>query len=73
MLYSTALKAKETKRDMQLKTMKLMLDSRKLDLEEKRLNHDLGDRPFDAEATIVEDRNELIRMAREQAKAEREE
>jgi hypothetical protein len=68
MLYKAATDAKNSKRDMQLKAMKLMLDSRKLDLEEKRLNHELGQNVVDAEGTVVEDRNEMIRRIREQSK-----
>jgi flagellar basal body rod protein FlgB len=71
MMYKTALDAKSTKRDMQLKTMKLMLDQRKMELEERRLQHEMGDVPVDAEATIVEDRNELIKRIRDQAASDK--
>jgi len=65
MLYKTALDAKSSKRDSQLKTMKLMLEKRKLDLEEKRLKHEMGDVAVDADAFIVDDRNALIKLMRE--------
>lgn len=68
MMYKAATDAKNSKREMQLKAMKLMLDKRKLDLEERKLQHEMGDVPVEAEATIVEDRNELIRRIREEAK-----
>jgi hypothetical protein len=69
MMYKASIDAKNSKRDMQLKAMKLMLDKRKLDLDERKLQHEMGDVPVDAEATIVEDRNELIRRIRAEAEA----
>jgi hypothetical protein len=76
MLYKTALDAKNSKIDAQLKIKKVMLDQRKLDLEEMKLRHEMGDRSdiVDAEDTVVIDRNEMIRKLREDAikqKAER--
>lgn len=65
MMYKTALDAKDSKRKLQLEAMKIMQTSRKLDLEERKLQHEMGDVPVDAEATIVEDRNELIKRIRE--------
>ncbi len=70
MFYKGAIDAMDSKRKRELDAMKLVLDSRKLENEEKRLNHELGEKPIDAEATILEDRNELIRRAREIAKNE---
>ncbi len=72
MMYKAATDAKNSKRDMQLKAQKLMLDARKLELEERKLQHEMGDVPVDAEATIVEDRNELIRRMREELKQSKE-
>jgi hypothetical protein len=66
LFYETALRAKDAKRDMELRAMKLMLDSRKLDLEQKKLNHEMGELTIDADAIIIEDRNEIIRRARDQ-------
>lgn len=70
MLYKTALDAKHSKRDMQLKAMKLALDQKKLDLEEQRLKYEMGDRQnvVDAEATMVMDRNDFVKKWREQQK-----
>lgn len=70
MMYKASIDAKNSKRDMQLKAMKLMLDKKKLDLEERKLQHEMGDVPVEAEATIVEDRNELIRRIRAESKKE---
>lgn len=62
-LYKHAIDAKNSKRDAQLKFMKLELDKKKLSLEEMRMRHELGlggNEPI--EATVVsEDRNELIK------------
>ena len=68
MMYRAALDAKNSKRDMQLKAMKLMLDQRKIEIEEKRLQHELGEQIYDADATatIVEDRNDMIKRIRDQ-------
>lgn len=70
--YGHALSAKNSKRDAQLKAMRLALDRRKVDLEEKRTNHVVGQdqtASMDSDGTIVvEDRNELIKRLREQLK-----
>lgn len=65
MLYKGALDAKNSKRDMQLKALKLILDQKKLELEEKKVKAELGEKEIDSEYTILEDRNELIRKIRE--------
>jgi len=72
MMYKAATDAKNSKRDMQLRAQKLMLDQRKLDLEERRLQHEMGDVSIDAESTIVEDRNDLIRRIRAESKKQQE-
>ena len=64
MMYKTALDAKNSKRDMQLKAMKLFLDKRKLDLEEQRLKFERGEQTVDAESSVMEDRNEIINRIR---------
>ncbi len=71
-MYGRAIEAKNSKRDAQLKAMKLALDQRRLDLDEERLRHQRGEAdPIDAPSSvIVEDRNELIRRMREQIKKE---
>jgi hypothetical protein len=72
LMYGHAISAKNSKRDAQLKAMKLALDRRKVDLEEKRTNHAVGQgqaATIDNDGTIViEDRNELIKRLREQMK-----
>jgi hypothetical protein len=71
MMYSRAMEAKNSKRDAQLKLFKLMLDKRKLDMDEKKiLNSPDGSKTTDA--VIVEDRNTLIAMMRESMKPDKE-
>lgn len=65
MLYKGAIDAKNSKRDMQLKALKLILDQKKLELEEKKVKAELGEKEIDSEYTILEDRNELIKKIRE--------
>ena len=69
-LYGQAISAKNSQRDAQLKAMKLALEQRKLDLDEQKMRHAMGgDQPaLEGKATIVEDRNELIKKMREQLK-----
>jgi hypothetical protein len=70
-MYGHAMSAKNSKRDAQLKTMKLALDRRKVDLEEKRTNHVIGHEQsasLDGNTIVVEDRNELLKRLREQIK-----
>ena len=68
-MYGHAMTAKNSKRDAQLKAMKLALDRKKVELEEKRTNHAIGQietATIDGDGTvIVEDRNELLRRLRE--------
>jgi len=64
-LYGHAITSKSSKRDAQLRAMKLALDAKRVDLEEKRTNSAIGF--VDTEgAVLVEDRNELLRRIREQ-------
>jgi hypothetical protein len=72
-MYNTAISAKNSKRDAQLKAMKLALDQRKLDLDEKRIKSQLNEpeQPVlenGSGTVIVEDRNALIKRIRENAK-----
>ena len=72
-MYGHAMSAANSKRDQQLKTMRLALDRKKVELEEKRTNHAVGQQAatIDTDNTIVvEDRNELIRRLRAQTKSE---
>jgi hypothetical protein len=70
--YGRAVEAKNSKRDSQLKAMKLALDQRKLALEEKKLNALLGKAAENGTITnegyIVEDRNAIIKSRLEQMK-----
>jgi hypothetical protein len=66
-MYGHAITAKNNKRDAQLKALKLALDNRRVDLEEKRTNHMIGQ--IEAQATtinddgvVVADRNEILRQ-----------
>ncbi len=69
-MYKIAIDAKNSKRDMQLKAMKLALDRQRVELERVRM----GESPsgtgisgeVQAQGVVIEDRNELIRRAREQ-------
>ena len=65
-MYKNAIDAKNSKRDMQLKLMKLILDKQKQEFDEKRWRneHGLDREALTAEATILEDRNELIKRLR---------
>ena len=61
--YSHAITTKNSKREMQLKSMKLALDKKKLELDEKRTNHIIGNdqvASISGGSVLVEDRNELI-------------
>jgi hypothetical protein len=68
-MYGHAMSAANSKREAQLKTMRLSLERKKVDLEERRTNHALGQQAatVDTDNTIiVEDRNELIKRLRSQ-------
>lgn len=70
-LYKLALDAVNSKRDAQLKAEKLMLDRQKLDMERRMAGEDVADaNTIEAKAFVVEDRNELIKRMRADAKAE---
>jgi len=62
-MYGRAIEAKNAKRDAQLKSLKLALEQRKLELDEKRINAQIGE----------QDRNELIKRIREQRENEQKE
>jgi hypothetical protein len=67
-MYAHAISAKNAKRDAQLKAMKLSMDKKRVELEEKRTNHAVGQSNalVSNDGTIlVEDRNELLRRLRE--------
>ena len=61
--------AKNSKRDAQLKMMKVLQDQRKLELDELKLKHEMGDTPVDkADVIMVEDRNQLLKRLRDDMK-----
>lgn len=65
--YKTAVDAKISKRDAQLKLMKLMQTQKKLDLDEMRLRHEMGNIDSEkADVIMVEDRNALLKRLRDQ-------
>jgi hypothetical protein len=67
-MYGHAMSAANHKRDAQLKTLKMALDKRKMELDERRAAGVTGQQAatIDNDNTIVvEDRNELIRRLRE--------
>jgi phage-related minor tail protein len=69
-MYKNTIDAKNSKREMQLKVMKLMQDQQKLDLDERKFRADQGEEVIETKSTIVEDRNELIKRIRAQSKEE---
>lgn len=71
-LYKLALDAANSKRDAQLKAEKLMLDRQKLDMERRIAGEEVEDGAIETKAVVVEDRNELIKRLRAEAKAEQE-
>lgn len=73
-MYKNAMDAKNSKRDAELKAMKLSLDQKKLELDTMRVRHEMG-APAEGgtitEAVVVEDRNELIKRLRAQIKQDK--
>lgn len=68
-LYKTAIDAKHSKRDAELKLFKLIQDERKLQIDEARAKGEMG-LPGDigAQVVVVEDRNAILARLSEQAK-----
>lgn len=69
-MYKNAIDAKNSKRDAQLKLMKMLLDQRSQEFKERQWKAERGeDDPGEikATATLVEDRNELIKRMRAEA------
>lgn len=58
-MYARAIEAKTSKRDAQLKAIKLTIDQKRLELEEKKFKNDNGDL-LQNDVVIVENRNKLI-------------
>jgi RNA processing factor Prp31 len=69
-MYGHAMSAANSKREAQMKTIRLALDRKKVDLEERRTNHMVGQQAATMDhadnTIIVEDRNELIKRLRNQ-------
>lgn len=74
-MYGHAISTKNSKRDAQLKALRLALDKRKVDLDERKTNHIIGSSDkvasIDSNNVVVEDRNELLKRLREQIKSEK--
>ena len=61
--FKTALDAKNSKRDAQMKLMKLIQDQKKIELEERRLNGEIGNKEtIEGEVIYEGDRNKLLKM-----------
>jgi hypothetical protein len=67
-MYKLALEAKNSKRDAQLKALRIELDERRLDQMAKQNNGDDNNNVVPGEHVIIEDRNEMIKRLREEAK-----
>lgn len=70
-MYGHAISAKNLKRDAELKAMKLALDRKKLELDEKKTLYSIGQNNQVATSDnkgniVVEDRNDLIKKWREE-------
>lgn len=62
-----AIDAQGSKRDAELKLMKLIQDQKKLDLEEMKIRNDIGDHSnLKGEVVMVEDRNKLLAQLKSQ-------
>lgn len=70
--FKTALDAKASKRDAQLKLMQLLQNQKKLELEERKLNGELGNKPtLEGEVVYEGDRNKLLKILKAQKEAEK--
>lgn len=73
-MYSRALDAKNSKRDAQLKLFKLMLDKKKIELSQQKqlpIDPSSDNVAQTTDSIVVEDRNTLIQMIRNQMEAEK--
>lgn len=70
--FKTALDAKTSKRDAQLKLMQLIQNQKKLELEERKLNGELGKNPtLEGEVVYEGDRNKLLKILKAQKEAQK--
>lgn len=66
-LFKTAQDSADSKRDSELQLMKLIQNQQKLELDRKRLAAELGEKgEISGEVIMVEDRNKLLQMLRDQ-------
>ena len=73
-MYKNALDAKNSKRDAQIKLMKLIQDQKRHEFEEMKWRVERGEdvgKPIEGTATLIEDRNELIKRLRADIKEEK--
>lgn len=69
-IFKTALDSANSKRDSELKLMKLIQDQQKLDIDKKRLAFEIGEKgEISGEVIMVEDRNKLLAMLAQQKKS----
>jgi hypothetical protein len=66
-LYKASIDAKNSKRDAQLKAAQLIINQQKLELEKRAVGAGAPD-AIETKGMMVEDRNDLIKRLREQAK-----
>lgn len=66
-LYAKAIDAKNSKRDAQLKAMKLAIEQKRLELQEKQINHNIGTEGGEIGDGIVVsgNRNDVLKEIRE--------
>lgn len=68
-MYKIGIDAKNSKMEIKLKAMKLALEQQKIDMDRLASQQETGNGNIvEARGVIIEDRNELIRRAREQMK-----
>jgi hypothetical protein len=68
-LYKTAIDAKNSKRDAQLKAAQLMINQQKLELDKLQMTGQASE-AIETKGVMVEDRNELLKRIRAQARGE---
>jgi hypothetical protein len=71
-MYKNAIDAKNSKRDAQLKLMKLIQDQQKLDLDERRFKIENGQAEVNSDVAFVADRNSLIQQVLDEQKKTKE-
>lgn len=70
--YKASMEAKNSKVEATMKMMKLINDTKKLNLEEQKMHHEMGNVMTDkADVIMVEDRNTLLKRLKEEAASEK--